>query len=50
MRAKLLFVIDNLEFGGGERVFAQVINGLPPENYEIYLASNLGQKALPVSD
>ncbi len=42
--AKLLFVIDNLEFGGGERVFAQVINGLSPENYEMYLASNSGRE------
>jgi glycosyltransferase involved in cell wall biosynthesis len=36
---KLLFIIDNLQFGGGERVFAQIINGLPPEKYEIFLAS-----------
>jgi glycosyltransferase involved in cell wall biosynthesis len=42
MRVKLLFVIDNLEFGGGERVFAQIINGLSPEQYEICLASNPG--------
>ena len=39
MRLKLLFVIDNLQFGGGERVFAQIIKGLPPEKYEISLAS-----------
>jgi len=42
MRVKLLFVIDNLEFGGGERVFTQLINGLSSEQYEIYLASNPG--------
>jgi glycosyltransferase involved in cell wall biosynthesis len=42
MKVKLLFVIDNLEFGGGERVFAQIINGLSPEQYEICLASNPG--------
>ncbi len=39
MRIKILFVIDALEFGGGERCFAQIINGLPPEQYEIFLAS-----------
>lgn len=39
MRTKILFVIDALEFGGGERCFAQIINGLPTEQYEIYLAS-----------
>jgi len=43
MRVKLLFVIDNLEFGGGERVFAQLINGLSSEYYEICLASNPGR-------
>jgi len=42
MTVKLLFVIDNLEFGGGERVFAQIINGLSPEKYEICLAANPG--------
>ncbi|OGW53849.1 MAG: hypothetical protein A2Y81_04405 [Nitrospirae bacterium RBG_13_43_8] len=36
---KILFVIDALSFGGGERVFAQIINGLEPEKYEIFLAS-----------
>jgi glycosyltransferase involved in cell wall biosynthesis len=40
MRLKLLFVIDNLQFGGGERVFAQIINGLPQDRYEIFLASH----------
>jgi glycosyltransferase involved in cell wall biosynthesis len=39
MRIKILFVIDALEFGGGERCFAQIINGLPTEQYEIFLAS-----------
>ena len=43
MRVKLLFVIDNLEFGGGERVFTQLINGLSSEHYEICLASNPGR-------
>ncbi|MGA3206894.1 MAG: glycosyltransferase [Syntrophales bacterium] len=44
MMLKLLFVIDNLEFGGGERVFAQIINGLSPEDYGICLASNPGRE------
>ena len=44
MRLKLLFVIDNLQFGGGERVFAQIIKGLPPEKYEISLASSPGEQ------
>ncbi|MHB8910138.1 MAG: glycosyltransferase family 4 protein [Syntrophales bacterium] len=39
MKIKILFVIDGLEFGGGERCFAQIIAGLPAERYEIYLAS-----------
>ena len=34
----ILFVIDSLSFGGGERVFAQIINGLPQEQYTIFLA------------
>ena len=34
MRTKLLFVIDNLQFGGGERVFAQIINGIDKEKYD----------------
>jgi glycosyltransferase involved in cell wall biosynthesis len=39
MKTKLLYVIDALQFGGGERVFAQIINGLPQEQYKIFLAS-----------
>ncbi|MFX0200593.1 MAG: glycosyltransferase family 4 protein [Candidatus Hodarchaeota archaeon] len=38
-RRHILFVIDNLSFGGGERVFAQIINGLLPKKYEIFVAS-----------
>jgi glycosyltransferase involved in cell wall biosynthesis len=41
---KLLFVIDNIEFGGGERVFAQIINGLMHKPYELFLASNPGKE------
>jgi glycosyltransferase involved in cell wall biosynthesis len=40
MRLKLLFVIDNLQFGGGERVFAQIITRLPRDRCEIYLAAH----------
>lgn len=39
MKVKILFVIDGLEFGGGERVFAQIINGLSRDHYEIHVAS-----------
>jgi glycosyltransferase involved in cell wall biosynthesis len=39
MNTKILFVIDGLEFGGGERCFAQIISGLPEDKYEIFLAS-----------
>jgi glycosyltransferase involved in cell wall biosynthesis len=46
MRLKLLFVIDNLQFGGGERVFAQIINGLPQEQYKVFLASHPNEEFL----
>ncbi|MFC1868984.1 glycosyltransferase family 4 protein [Thermodesulfobacteriota bacterium] len=39
MKIRILFVIDNLQFGGGERVFSQIINGLDPYKYHIFLAS-----------
>lgn len=35
----LLFVIDSLAFGGGERVFAQLINALSRKEYDVFLAS-----------
>jgi len=35
----ILFVIEGSDFGGGERVFVQIINSLPTEKYQIYLAS-----------
>ncbi len=38
MKHKILYVIDNLEFGGGERVFSQLINRLPRERYKIMVA------------
>jgi glycosyltransferase involved in cell wall biosynthesis len=44
MKTRILFVIDNLQFGGGERVFAQIINGLPSDKYETFLASQPGEQ------
>ena len=38
-KTRILFVIDGMEFGGGERVFTQIMNGLPKDRYELYLAS-----------
>jgi len=38
VRHNLLYVFDNLEFGGGERVFAQLINRLSGERYKIMVA------------
>ena len=38
MRCNLLYVFDNMEFGGGERVFAQIINRLSGEQYNIMVA------------
>jgi len=35
-----LFVIDGLEFGGGERGFLQLIRGLPCERYNIHVATS----------
>jgi glycosyltransferase involved in cell wall biosynthesis len=39
-KCHILFVIDNLQFGGGERVFAQVISRLPQNRYEILLSAH----------
>jgi glycosyltransferase involved in cell wall biosynthesis len=38
---RILYVIDNLEFGGGERVFLQLASGLR-EQYQIFVAANTG--------
>jgi glycosyltransferase involved in cell wall biosynthesis len=46
MGLKLLFVIDNLQFGGGERVFAQIISRLPRDRYEILLAAHPNKQLL----
>ena len=50
MSIKILFVIDGLEFGGGERCFAQVISGLPEDQYEIYLASSENRRLYDAID
>lgn len=41
MKAKILYVIDNLEFGGGERGFAQLARALK-DRYEIHFACHPG--------
>ncbi|MCR4290851.1 MAG: glycosyltransferase, partial [Candidatus Scalindua sp.] len=38
MKYNLLYVFDNMEFGGGERVFAQIINRLSGKKYKIIVA------------
>ncbi len=38
MKYNLLYVFDNMEFGGGERVFAQIINRLSSKKYKIMVA------------
>lgn len=38
MKTKILYIIENVFFGGGERSFAQIINGLDKDKYEIYVA------------
>jgi len=38
---RILYVIDNLEFGGGERVFLQLASGLR-ERHQISVAANTG--------
>jgi len=42
--SNILFVIDNLTFGGGERVFSQVIRGLNKERFGVFVASSPGGK------
>ena len=41
MRTKILFVIDGVEFGGGERVFLQLAAGLR-DRYQVFVASMSG--------
>lgn len=42
MKCNILYVIDNIEFGGGERVFSQIIRGLNKERFSVLVASNPG--------
>jgi glycosyltransferase involved in cell wall biosynthesis len=42
MKSNILYVIDNIEFGGGERVFSQIIRGLDKERFGVFVASNPG--------
>ena len=42
MKCNILYVIDNIEFGGGERVFSQIIRGLNKERFSVFVASNPG--------
>jgi len=43
MKSSILYVIDGLEFGGGERVFLQLAFGLK-DRYRISVATNTGGK------
>jgi glycosyltransferase involved in cell wall biosynthesis len=36
----ILFVVDGLEFGGGERTFLQLIEGLSKERFRIYVSTS----------
>ena len=36
----ILFVVDGLEFGGGERTFLQLIEGMPKERFRINVATS----------
>jgi len=38
MKYNILYVIENIFFGGGEKAFAQIINDLDKEKYEIYVS------------
>lgn len=38
-KTKLLFVIENSCYGGGERTFSLLIQNLPPDRFEIFCAS-----------
>ncbi len=39
-RISILYVIDGLEYGGGERTFLQLIQYLPTAEYHIHVATN----------
>lgn len=38
-KTKLLFVIENAAYGGGEKTFSLLIRGLPKDKFEVYCAS-----------
>lgn len=38
-KLRLLFVIDNASYGGGEKVFSLLIRGLPADGFELFCAS-----------
>ncbi len=38
MKTRILYVIENGSFGGGERAFAQVVSGIDKDRYELYAA------------
>ena len=38
-KIRLLFVIDNVSYGGGEKVFSLLMRGLPADTYELFCAS-----------
>jgi glycosyltransferase involved in cell wall biosynthesis len=38
-KLRLLFVIENAAYGGGEKVFSQLILGLPADKFEIFCAA-----------
>lgn len=38
-KLKLLYVIENAAYGGGERVFSQLIRSLPWERFEVFCAA-----------
>lgn len=38
-KVRLLFVIDNASYGGGEKVFSLLMRGLPAGTYELFCAS-----------
>jgi len=42
MKCNIIYIIDNIEFGGGERVFSQIIRGLSKERFSVFVASNPG--------
>jgi glycosyltransferase involved in cell wall biosynthesis len=42
MKYNILYVIDNMEFGGGERGFAQIIYGINRSQYKVHVACNPG--------